>query len=96
MARPAKGTILTRQPDGSVVAGGESPPTDIYTVVATTSLKQIRAVRLEVLPDERFPGEGPGRGACPGPFPDGKRYTRPWSSIAWATFLNPAMFAPFT
>jgi hypothetical protein len=24
------------------------------------------------------------------------RYTMPWSSIASATFLKPAMFAPFT
>ena len=61
--KSVSGTTLTKEPDGSVSASGNSPPTDTYTVVASTPLKQITAVRIEALPDERFPGNGPGRGA---------------------------------
>src|SRR5260221_7373553 len=54
---------MTREVDGSIVASGASPATDTYRVTATTALKHVTAVRLEVLPDERFAAGGPGRGA---------------------------------
>ena len=55
------GATLTRQPDLSVVASGEKPERDTYTVVAHTDLKGITAFRLEVLPDSSLPKNGPGR-----------------------------------
>jgi mono/diheme cytochrome c family protein len=55
------GTTLERQPDGSLLASGESPDTDTYTVAVETPLSGITAFRLELLPDERLPGGGPGR-----------------------------------
>jgi hypothetical protein len=57
----AKETTLTRQSDGSVLAGGQSPETDTYTVVVNTNLTGITGFRLEVLPDKSLPGGGPGR-----------------------------------
>jgi WD40 repeat protein len=56
----ARGTTLRKLDDLSVLAGGRSG-NGAYTVVATTDLRGITAVRLEVLPDERLPRGGPGR-----------------------------------
>jgi hypothetical protein len=47
--------------DYSVYINGERGK-DIYTFRATTKLKGITGIRLEVLPDKRLPGGGPGRG----------------------------------
>ncbi|HXE54989.1 MAG TPA: hypothetical protein VN541_18350, partial [Tepidisphaeraceae bacterium] len=55
-----KGTVLARQPDGSVLATGAFPAQDRYTLTAHTDLKGITAVRLEVLADPRLPAHGPG------------------------------------
>jgi hypothetical protein len=55
------GTSFTAQNDGSIFAEGENLESDVYTLVATTSLKNITAFRLEVLTDERLPRDGPGR-----------------------------------
>src|SRR5262245_8880001 len=49
----AGGATLTRQPDGSLLAGGSRPERDTYTITA--------AVRLEVLADPSLPKNGPGR-----------------------------------
>jgi hypothetical protein len=57
----AKGARLTKQKDGSILAGGNNPLTDTYMLVAKTRLKGITAFRLEVLPDKSLPGGGPGR-----------------------------------
>jgi hypothetical protein len=57
----ARGSTLTRQPDGSILAGGNSPETDTYTIVVNTKRTGITAFRLEVLPDKSLPGSGPGR-----------------------------------
>ncbi|MBM3838028.1 MAG: DUF1553 domain-containing protein [Verrucomicrobia bacterium] len=54
---------LTRQPDWSLLVSGEKPERDIYTIVVQTELKAITAFRLEVLPDDRLPKNGPGRAA---------------------------------
>ena len=54
-------TILTKQKDDSVLATGPTPPNDVYTVVGKTSLKLVSAIRLEALPDETLPANGPGR-----------------------------------
>lgn len=63
---PAKFTtaskaVLTKQKDLSLLASGESPKTDIYTITANTDLKNITAVRLEILTDSSHPRNGPGR-----------------------------------
>jgi len=57
----ANGATLTKQKDGSILAGGTNPATDTYTVVTPTDLKGITAFRLEVLPDKNLPKMGPGR-----------------------------------
>ena len=55
------GVQFEREPDGSLLAQGSNPPTETYTIDAATPLKEITAVLLEVLPDARLPGNGPGR-----------------------------------
>ncbi|HTU20854.1 MAG TPA: DUF1549 domain-containing protein [Gemmataceae bacterium] len=55
------GATLTKQMDGSLLAGGKNPPRDAYTITAQTKLNGITAIRLEVLPDAKLPAKGPGR-----------------------------------
>jgi hypothetical protein len=55
-----RGVTLKKQEDLSVIASGRSAK-GAYTVTASTDLRGITALRLEVLPDERFPRGGPGR-----------------------------------
>ncbi len=55
-----RGTRLVKQDDLSILATGRSGNGN-YTVTASTDLRGITAVRLEVLADERLPGGGPGR-----------------------------------
>ena len=55
------GATLTKQDDGSVLASGKNPSPETYTVKAKTDLKNITAIRLEVLADPSLPANGPGR-----------------------------------
>ncbi|MCS6975432.1 MAG: PSD1 and planctomycete cytochrome C domain-containing protein [Gemmatales bacterium] len=55
------GAKLTFQPDGSIVAEGNNPSFDIYTVTAKSELPSIRGIRLEALADGKLPKGGPGR-----------------------------------
>lgn len=55
------GAVLTRQPDGTVLASGPSPDVDTYVVSATSSLSKITAIRLDLFPHESLPAKGPGR-----------------------------------
>src|SRR5262249_24906632 len=59
----AKGSLplLTIQSDDSVLASGDQSKSDTYELTFRTDMKDITAVRLEVLPDERLPQRGPGR-----------------------------------
>jgi hypothetical protein len=50
-ATAESGTTLTVTADGSVLASGERPDADTYTLVASTRLAGITAVRLEALAD---------------------------------------------
>ncbi len=72
--RPAKVTgslpFLTVQPDDSVFVSGDMSKSDTYDITFSTPIKNITAVRLEVLPDERLPRRGPGRINYEGPFGD--------------------------
>jgi hypothetical protein len=55
------GAVLTLREDRSVLVSGPNPPQDAFTVEAQVGLKQVRAFRLEALPDPSLPAEGPGR-----------------------------------
>src|SRR5207248_7795143 len=58
-----RGATLSQLPDHSVLAAGNSPETDTYTIKARTDLTNITALRLELLPDDSLPRQGPGRAA---------------------------------
>jgi hypothetical protein len=49
------GSTLNILGDGSVLASGTAPNTDVYTILATTNLVNITGVRLEALPDASLP-----------------------------------------
>ncbi|MDQ3685083.1 MAG: PSD1 and planctomycete cytochrome C domain-containing protein [Acidobacteriota bacterium] len=55
------GSTLTASPDKSVLVSGTNPFKDGYIFESKSSLKNITAVRLEVLPDASLPRGGPGR-----------------------------------
>jgi hypothetical protein len=57
----ASGAKLAIQPDGSVLASGENPAKETYTLTAPVTLGTISAIRLEALPDDSLPARGPGR-----------------------------------
>ena len=56
------GVNLRALPDGSVIAGGATPPAFFCQLTATTKLRNITAFRLELIPDESLPAGGSGRG----------------------------------
>jgi hypothetical protein len=60
-ATATNGTILTAQPDQSILASGVNPAASVYTVTAATTLTNITGVRLEALQDPTLPVNGPGR-----------------------------------
>ena len=57
----ATGAVLTRQPDGSLLASGQHGPTDVYTLSARSPITSVTSIRLELLPDDSLPHRGPGR-----------------------------------
>ena len=59
--RSAGGATFTQQPDGSFLASGTRPDKDTYTITAYTSLADVTAIRLSVIPDKSLPGGGSGR-----------------------------------
>ncbi len=61
---------LTALPDRSLIAGGDQSKSDTYDLDYRLDGKGITALRLEVLPDERLPKNGPGRIYYEGPFGD--------------------------
>jgi hypothetical protein len=60
-ARSLEGTPLTIESDGSVLAGGKNPVSDTYEVTIPAPLDRVTAVRLEAVPDVRFPGDDVAR-----------------------------------
>src|SRR2546429_2344006 len=58
-----EGATLSKLSDTSILAAGNSPERDTYTIQARTSLTNITAVRLELLPRESLPNEGTDRAA---------------------------------
>jgi len=59
--RSAGSAKLTKLADGSLLAGGENPAQDSYVIKAAAPLGEITAIRLETLPHESLPHQGPGR-----------------------------------
>ena len=64
----AGATQITRLADGSFLIGGTVPAKEGYSIVASTNLTSITAIRLEVLPDDSLPNKGPGRHPGDGNF----------------------------
>ncbi len=60
-ATSAGGATLTVLEDGSVLASGVNPDTDSYSLVMPDAPVGITAFRIEVLPHESLPHQGPGR-----------------------------------
>jgi hypothetical protein len=57
----AGGATMKSLPDGSILATGENPNSDTYTIQSKTQATSITGMRLEVLPDNSLPHGGPGR-----------------------------------
>lgn len=55
------GAAYRRLEDGSMLAEGPSPPTDVLTVRLRTPLEGITALRLDALGHDSLPSGGPGR-----------------------------------
>jgi len=62
--------ILTMQDDGSVFASGDFTKSDTYTLTFRNLPVEVKAIRLEMLPDERLPNGGPGSVNYEGPEGD--------------------------
>ena len=58
------------QPDGSVFVSGDWPNNDVYELDVPTEVSGITGIKIEVLPDESLPENGPGRAPLfmPGDF----------------------------
>jgi hypothetical protein len=59
--KAAKGSTLTKLFDLSLLASGDKPERDTYTIEAKVDLPSVTAIRLEVLTDDSLPHQGPGR-----------------------------------
>jgi hypothetical protein len=57
----SNGSTLRRQSDGSLTSAGPRPDTDTYSVTVAPRLREITALRLDVLADPSLPFKGPGR-----------------------------------
>jgi hypothetical protein len=56
--------------DQSLLASGDQTKRDVYDVTFRQEVREVTAVRLEVLPDDSLPRGGPGRVFYEGPFGD--------------------------
>ena len=55
------GATLSLLDDGSILASGKNSDRDAYRITINEQLEQIKAIRLEVIPDPSLPKNGPGR-----------------------------------
>jgi hypothetical protein len=62
--------LLGTLPDGSILASGDVTKSDTYTLQFAGGMNNATAIRLEVLPDDSLPSEGPGRAYYEGPKGD--------------------------
>ena len=61
LVQSKNGSTLTVLDDSSVLATGNAPASDTYTVTTPLPIANVTAIRLEVLPDDALPQKGPGR-----------------------------------
>lgn len=61
--RSAGGATLKKLDDKSILAGGENPARERYTLSVPVALPEMTALRLEALPDDSLSAKGPGRSA---------------------------------
>jgi len=83
----AGGATLTKTNDLSIIAGGTNAPNDSYSITASTDLKQITGVRLEVIPDASLPQKSLGR------QPNG-RFVLTGFEVSWAPKDKPEAAQP--
>lgn len=62
--------LLTILPDGSVLASGDQTKSDVYDLKFRIQESRVTAIRLEALPHESLPLNGPGRAYYEGPKGD--------------------------
>ena len=55
------GATLTKQPDGTYLAGGKNPPHDVYTIASPIAAGQFSGLLLDTLPDDSLPMKSLGR-----------------------------------
>lgn len=55
------GATLTKQPDGTWLASGTNPKSDVYTIRAPIAAGELTGLRIEVLPDPALPQGSLGR-----------------------------------
>lgn len=60
-ALSSQGAVLATLDDGSILASGNNPDTDEYSLIFQDLPEQFSAIRIDVLPDDSFPNKGPGR-----------------------------------
>ncbi|MEZ6137477.1 MAG: PSD1 and planctomycete cytochrome C domain-containing protein [Pirellulaceae bacterium] len=60
-AEALHGTQLAPQQDQSLLASGPGSESNTYKIAASCPVEKINGFRLEVLPDETLPKQGPGR-----------------------------------
>ncbi len=60
-AESMSGAQLTAQSDQSLLVSGAQSESDVFTITTQTTVANITALRLEVLPDASLPQGGPGR-----------------------------------
>ena len=61
-AKSSGGSVLTRQPDDSILASGVNPRGDVYELTFNTDLRSFNALQIEALNHPSLPLNGPGRG----------------------------------
>jgi hypothetical protein len=57
----ANGSVLALEADTVFAGGGPQPDTDVYTLTLAPISAVTTALRIELLPDDRLPSQGPGR-----------------------------------
>ena len=66
--KTASATTLVRQVDHTILATGENPDADSYTIVCYTESQDIHAIRLDALGHQSLPNGAPGRAEKTGNF----------------------------
>jgi hypothetical protein len=61
-------TWIRIQDDGTILAGGTNPTTDVYEITLKTELVGVTALRIDALPHPSLPFNGPGRSTDTGNF----------------------------